>query len=213
MEKPKRELTSYNLFTKEWMSKRPANKPPTEWMKQVGKKWRATKSLVEMGKQAKASHKHLEARLKACEERLKACEKKKASPAPLAEIIAASPVSDADLLAAVADRLKKTTKTPPQPTKPVRPVMGISAADLLAAAGRLKKTTQQKAKPTKPVRPVMGISAADLLAAAGRLKKTTKKTTPHQVEDELVKALRKRRARLQAQQRQQQQQQQQQQWL
>jgi len=189
MEKPKRELTSYNLFTKEWMSKRPANKPPTEWMKQVGKKWRATKSLMEMGRQAKMSHKHLEARLKACEERLKACEEKKTPPA------------------------KAASRTPQKQTRQARPVRGgISASDLIAAAERLKKTTTKKTPPQqpKPVRPV-GISAADLIAAAGRLKKTKTTTDCACEEDELVKALRKRRARLQAQQRQQQQQQQQ--WL
>ena len=51
------ELSRYNLFMKQWMSKRPTGKPPKEW--------RATKSLTNQG---------IEARLKACEERLKAYE-------------------------------------------------------------------------------------------------------------------------------------------
>jgi hypothetical protein len=86
-ETPKRKPSSYNLFMKEWMSKKPADKSPTEWMKQIGKKWRAATSLSEIARQTrsrtsvvsriKATTKNLEARLKVCEERLKACERVK----------------------------------------------------------------------------------------------------------------------------------------
>ena len=75
---------------KQWMSKRPTGKPPKEWIKQIGKKWRATKSLTNQG---------IEARLKACEERLKAYETATATaPAPV--------ISTADLIAALANHLQ-----------------------------------------------------------------------------------------------------------
>jgi hypothetical protein len=118
----KRPLTPYNLFMKQWMSKRPTGKPPKEWMKQIGKKWRATKSLSNQG---------IEARLKACEERLKAY-----------ETATAAVPSAADLISALANHLQTAAPAAAAPAV-------ISAADLTAAAGRLKKTAPAAAAPAK----------------------------------------------------------------
>ena len=71
---------------KQWMSKRPTGKPPKEWIKQIGKKWRATKSLTNQG---------IEARLKACETATATA----TAPAPV--------ISTADLIAALAAPAKK----------------------------------------------------------------------------------------------------------
>jgi hypothetical protein len=54
METPKNKRTpsAYNLFMKDWMSKRPDGKLAKDWMKEIGNKWKAQKGLTDIGKTA-----------------------------------------------------------------------------------------------------------------------------------------------------------------
>jgi hypothetical protein len=44
--------STYNLFVKEWMKSRPSDKSVQEWMKEIGKKWRAHNDLKAIGQKA-----------------------------------------------------------------------------------------------------------------------------------------------------------------
>jgi hypothetical protein len=49
---PNRMPSTYNLFVKEWMKSRPSDKSVQEWMKEIGKKWRAHNDLKAIGQKA-----------------------------------------------------------------------------------------------------------------------------------------------------------------
>jgi hypothetical protein len=45
--KPKRQPSAYNLFMKDFMKTRPANKSAKEWMTEISKKWQAKKASTD----------------------------------------------------------------------------------------------------------------------------------------------------------------------